>query len=450
MLRVRGNTGAGGRAWIISKGYFADETDGASDMTINNATLAQGPVSEFRWPAEGLYRIPDWVYTSQEIYDQELERIFRGPTWNFVGLEVEIKDKGDFRRSYVGRTPVITVRGDNGAVHVVENRCAHRGTEFCRERTGNATSFICPYHQWQYNLTGDLKSIPFRRGLKNKGGMPPDFKLEENGLRKLRVARLHGLIFASFSREVEPLDQYLGPEVLEELDTVFAGREVRILGHFRQRWQSNWKLYHENLRDPNHGSLLHVFLSTFGLFRPDNISAQVVSPCGRHSIGYSRRGEQQASAEAATQMSSFKENLKLNDERFLAYTKEDKGEWSAAIQSIWPNFAVQRQVNALAVREVIPMGPAEFQLHWSLLGYADDTPEMVQHRLRQSNLVGPAGLVGADDSEVLDFVQEGLRNTVPSAAVIKLGREEMGTTDTHISEAAIRSMYNHYRKVMEL
>src|SRR6185437_2895475 len=189
------------------------------DATISEpATDRPAPAAEpvtFEWPKEGVFAIPDWVYTSRTIYEREVERIFRGPTWNYVGLEVEIPNPGDFRRAHVGPVPVITVRGKDGRIHVVENRCAHRGTEFCRERRFNESDFVCPYHRWQYDLEGNLAGIPFRRGLKGKGGMPADFDFAAHGLRKLRVATLHGLVFASFASDVEPLARYLGPEVLD-------------------------------------------------------------------------------------------------------------------------------------------------------------------------------------------------------------------------------------------
>ncbi|HKF73354.1 MAG TPA: salicylate hydroxylase, partial [Stellaceae bacterium] len=59
------------------------------------------PAFPFAWPAEGLTRIPDWVYTSPEVYEREVERIFHGPTWNFVALEAELPEPGSFRRSFV-------------------------------------------------------------------------------------------------------------------------------------------------------------------------------------------------------------------------------------------------------------------------------------------------------------------------------------------------------------
>lgn len=101
-----------------------------------------------KWPDEGLSRIPDWIYTDEEIYQREVDRIFHGPTWSYVGLEAEIPNTGDYRRSYVGTTPVVVCRADDGEVHVFENRCRHRGVEFCRGLRGNTPEFICPYHQW--------------------------------------------------------------------------------------------------------------------------------------------------------------------------------------------------------------------------------------------------------------------------------------------------------------
>ena len=97
----------------------------------------------------------------------------------YVGLEAEIPKPGDFKRTAVGERSVILLRDQDGQVRVVENVCAHRGVQFCRERHGNRSEFVCPYHQWNYDLQGNLIGVPFRRGVKQdgkvNGGMPPDF-----------------------------------------------------------------------------------------------------------------------------------------------------------------------------------------------------------------------------------------------------------------------------------
>ena len=56
-------------------------------------------------------RVPYKVYSSDEIYALEQERIYRGPTWSFLGLEAEIPNPGDYKSTFVGDTPVVMTRG---------------------------------------------------------------------------------------------------------------------------------------------------------------------------------------------------------------------------------------------------------------------------------------------------------------------------------------------------
>jgi anthranilate 1,2-dioxygenase large subunit len=87
-------------------------------------------------------------------------------------------------------------------------------------------------------------------------------------------------------------------------------------------------------------------------------------------------------------------------------------------------------------------------MQWTMFGYEDDTPEMERHRLRQGNLMGPAGFLGLEDNEAMKFVQEGVRRGTADVNVIKLDAGAVGTSETLISEATIRAMYVYYRDVM--
>src|SRR5579864_173585 len=120
-------------------------------------------LTKYSWPKEGVSRVPYWVYLDQHIYEMEQEKIFRGSTWNYVGLEAELPSPGDFKTTAVGDTPVIITRDKQGQLHAIVNKCAHRGARVCRSPYGNATHFTCIYHQWNYDLKGDLlRSIPQR------------------------------------------------------------------------------------------------------------------------------------------------------------------------------------------------------------------------------------------------------------------------------------------------
>lgn len=405
-----------------------------------------------KWPEDALHFIPDWVYTSQAVYDQEMEKIFRGRSWNYVALEAEIPNTGDFKRSYVGATPVVVARAEDGSINVFENRCAHRGAEFCRHGQGNATEFVCPYHQWSYDLKGNLQGVPFKRGVNKQGGMPKDFRNEDHGLLKLHVTTRNGVIFASYASDMEPLEEYLTPEILKDFDVVFNGRRLKVHGYYKNELPCNWKMYHENLKDPYHATLLHSFLVVFGLLVAGNDAAMITDPVhGRHGTMASAKKEDKYAAvsdENKKEMRSFHEGMRLRDDRFLDFVKEFDSPWSVTMQTIWPNLVVQREMNTLGVRQIVPNGPNSMIMQWTMFGYEDDTEEMEQHRLRQGNLMGPAGFLGLEDNEAMKFVQEGVRRSSTDRNVLKLDANHVGTTDSLISEASIRAMYRYYRGVM--
>jgi len=408
--------------------------------------------NDFRWPEDGLTRIPDWIYTSEEIFARERDRIFLGPTWNFIALEAEIPEPGDFKRSYVGDVPVIVTRDKDGTIHAFENRCAHRGLEFCRALRGNASEFICPYHQWMYGLDGRLMAVPFRRGDRGKGGMPADFDMSDHGPRRLNIATRHGVVFASFSDAVEPLEDYLGPETLEHFDVVFANRKLKVLGFYRNRLNGNWKLYHENLKDPYHATLLHVYLATFRLMVAGQKSAMFVDASGRHATAASAKDDSAEIGEdtAAEMKNAFRDDMALEDAEFIRFVPEFDSPWTVTMQTIWPNLIVQRELNTLGIRHIVPRGPHALDMYWTMFGYEDDDADMTRHRLKQGNLMGPSGYLGVDDNEAIRFVQDGLRRSVSDEGIVMLDPENEGGTDTLISEASIRALYRHYREVMGL
>src|SRR6202035_1857163 len=406
---------------------------------------------DYVWPDDDLSVIPDWVYTDQAIYEREVERIFHGPTWNYVALEAEIPNAGDFIRSNVGPTPIVVTRAADGAIHAFENRCAHRASEFCRELSGSANEFICPYHQWTYDLEGNLIGVPFRRGMAGKGGMPADFKMQDHGLRKLNVTTHRGVVFASYADDMESFPDYLGPEILREFEATFDGRSLRVLGHYRHTLPGNWKLYHENLKDPYHATLLHTFLVTFGLLVAGNRSLMLTDQSGRHGVMASAKSDKAVSGDAKKEMRSFKEGMKLREMRFMDFVEEFDSPWSVTMATIWPNLIVQREMNTLGVRQIVPSGPHEFIMKWTMFRFEGDDEEMTRHRLRQGNLMGPAGFLGLEDNEAIKFVQDGMQRVPNGKHLVKLdpGRET-GTADTLISEAAIRAMYQHWRQEMGL
>ena len=150
---------------------------------------------------KGSTRVPYWVYSDRDIYETEQERIFRGPTWNFLCLEAELPRPNSYRRSNLGEMPVVVTRDKDGALHAFENRCAHRGSLLVLDESGEASDIICVYHNWSYDLCGTLTGVAFRKGVGGKGGMPADARPDACPPRKLRVATIAGLVFGTLSAD---------------------------------------------------------------------------------------------------------------------------------------------------------------------------------------------------------------------------------------------------------
>ncbi|RKP44144.1 Rieske 2Fe-2S domain-containing protein [Trinickia fusca] len=403
---------------------------------------------------DGVTRTPFSIYTDEELYRRELERFFYAKHWCYIGLEAEIPNPGDFRLTEIGERQVIMTRTEDGSVSVVENVCSHRGMRFCRKNTGNATEFRCPYHQWSYSLKGDLQGVPFLRGMKQdgrvNGGMPADFRREDHGLVKLKVATRGGVVFASFDHDVEPLEDFLGPEILKYFDRLFHGPKLTLLGYQRQRIPGNWKLIQENIKDPYHGGLLHTWFVNFGLWRADNKSELIMDKHHRHGAMVGKRSEG-GKGQATVGITSFKNQMELNDNRLLDVQDEPWwGEPTVVMLTLMPSVIIQQNVNSLVTRRIRPVSPGVFDYVWTYFGLESDDAAMTERRLRQANLMGPAGYVSADDGEVVECVQESFASNPYGKTLTELGGREIDLhTDHIVSETLMRGMYDYWRRVME-
>jgi anthranilate 1,2-dioxygenase large subunit len=396
-------------------------------------------------------RVPYKVFSSQEIYDLEQERIYRGPNWSFLGLEAEIPNPGDYKSTFIGDTPVVMTRAEDGTLAAWVNRCAHRGAMVCRLPRGNALTHNCVYHQWSFGSKGNLQGVPFRRGQKDMTGMPADFDPAKHNLHQLRVDSFNGLVFATFSAEAPSLPDYIGPQMRPYVERIFC-KPVVYLGCTRQFSDSNWKLYLENVKDPYHASLLHLFHTTFNIFRVGMGATSVADKrYGLHSVILAVKDETDTSADAykAQQIRSYDDSFKLEDASILGHVKEYAELSTNHIQPIFPQLVIQQIHNSLVARQVLPKGPDEFELVFHFFGYADDTPEMRALRIKQANLVGPAGYISMEDTEATRLVQ---RATTTARghdySILEMSRAAPDETDTLITESMVRRFWVGYARLM--
>jgi anthranilate 1,2-dioxygenase large subunit/terephthalate 1,2-dioxygenase oxygenase component alpha subunit len=398
-----------------------------------------------RWP-KGLTQVPFQVYQDPALLEQEQRKLFEGPVWNFLCLETDIQNPGDWRTTFVGRMPVVVVRTETGAIAGFENRCLHRGALICLDNAGNAKDFTCVYHAWRYDLSGNLKSIAFRKGVNGKGGMPDSFNPDDHAIRKLRIETISGLVFGTFSDATQDIETFIGADVAAALRKT-ASRKLQVIGRFTEVLPNNWKLYAENVRDTYHASLLHVFFATFRINRLSQGGGVSVSESGGCHVSTTLAPTQEVDL-AYDGMRSVDDGLQLSDPSMLDAEDEHGDRVRQQILSVFPGFAMQRTYNVMAIRQFVPIGVDRTDLNWIYLGYADDTPERRRRRLKQLNLAGPAGFVSMEDGCIGNFVERGAIAARGGVSLLEMGGGGTESQDTRATETAIRGFWKVWRRIM--
>jgi anthranilate 1,2-dioxygenase large subunit len=412
-------------------------------MSVQDAGFDRG----VSFPSNALSDVPFRVYTDPEQYRLEQERIFKGPTWNYLCLAGEIPNPGDWVATTLGEVAVIVARGPDGAVNAFVNRCAHRGNLLCLTNKGHGKEITCIYHGWSYDLEGQLTGVAFERGVKRQGGMPPDFRKDEHHLQRLRVAELCGLVFGTFDEDVEDLESYLGPLVVGGMKRVL-NRQFHVIGRSTQVLPNNWKLYAENVKDTYHASILHSFLTTFRINRLSMPGSINIDESGGHHFSQAKLDYAAEDADYKAAQLRADTDLKLADNSVIEAFDEYGDQVSVQILTVFPNMVLQQVRNTIAVRVIRPRAVDKTELDWVHLGFDDDDDAMTERRLRQGNLIGAAGYIALEDGCVGGFVQRALQYNDEGSGVVMMGGHDAESQAFRASEAAIRGFWKKYRAVM--
>jgi phenylpropionate dioxygenase-like ring-hydroxylating dioxygenase large terminal subunit len=199
------------------------------------------------------------VYTDPEVFALEMERLF-ARTWVYVGHDSQVPAAGDYYGTTIGAQPVLMVRHHDGAVHVLYNRCPHKGTRITTEPCGNTgRMFRCPYHAWSFHTDGSPAGLPLRAGYAGAG-----FEQSQGAQGLTPVARVHnhrGFVFARLAAEGPDFFDYFG-DSLSSIDNMVdrspAGRLEVAGGVLRYMHNCNWKMLVENQTDTCHPMVAHA------------------------------------------------------------------------------------------------------------------------------------------------------------------------------------------------
>ena len=343
------------------------------------------------------------IFRDAELYRLEQQQIF-ARSWLYVGHESQLCKPGDFLANYMGETPVIVARGDDGKVHVSINSCSHRGVPVCRSESGNAKRFVCPYHNWSYTVDGRLDAVPQEKKVCQK------LDKDKLGLKKVpRVESYNGLIFACLDSEIESLGSYLG-DMRFYLDCMFdrypGGVEVIGAAH---KWalRGNWKLPVENqLGDVGHGPFLHGSLlkNTPQVEELEQFGMNVVPKAG-HGVAVRLMPRGTPVEKCMWGM----DGIAAFDPSVKAYLLERQMDVAARLgdvrarlkqltYSIYPNFSYLWGNNTIRVSH--PRGPDAIE-YWSWWVVDAAAPDDIKQKLRVNYtfFFGPGGVLEQEDAE---------------------------------------------------
>ena len=330
------------------------------------------------------------IFTDPEIFAREQRSVF-DRSWLYLGHRSQVASAGDFMQTYAGTRPLLLCLSDDGQYHAIANVCAHRGSRICQLEYGRAEKFVCPYHNWVYNNRGDLLGVPRHA--------TPDFDKTRWHLQKAaRVATYADLVFATFSKDAPPLEEYLG-DMKWYLDLLFkssaAGTEVSA-GTHRSRIHCNWKFPAEQFGSDNwHFQAVHGSFAKLGGRNEDpnsEDSFHAWMPQGHMLISVAPR------TEVPTAYSSYLDGLLAQGQispvqrRLLRCT---------IVMTVFPNLSLVYFPGLCSIRVWHPRAPGETEL-WSWAMYNRDAPDPVKSSIGKqvTRMFSPTGMLEQDDLEV--------------------------------------------------
>jgi p-cumate 2,3-dioxygenase subunit alpha len=403
----------------------------------------------------GLFRVNRRAFTDPECLADERRRVF-DKCWIYVGHESEVPHAGDYRSRNVAGRPMILVRGDDSVVRVLLNTCTHRGSLVCRQKSGNAKTFQCPYHAWTYNSRGQLVGVPGEESYSEA------FKRDDMALvSPPQVDNYRGFIFACFDAGANSLYDYLAG-AREYLDLVADQSELGmkiVSGQQAYSARANWKLLVENSYDGYHGLPTHQryfsFLSDIGIdMKGRDLSAPIYQKAADLGNGHAVVEYQSAwGRPIAHWVPPFGEHRKAHFEelrrrfeaRFGAERARRICETSRNL-GIFPNLVIN-DIMAITVRTFYPVSPDYMEVNAWALAPADESAE--DSALRLDNFLtflGPGGFATPDDVEMLESCQRGFANREVAWSDISRGmkREHPSITD----ELQMRAFWRRWNQLM--
>jgi phenylpropionate dioxygenase-like ring-hydroxylating dioxygenase large terminal subunit len=408
--------------------------------------------SELVRESDGTFLVHTSAYTDPDVYDVEMRRIFES-TWIYVGHESQIPEVGDYITTSAGTQPLIVSRAEDGRIHVLLNRCRHRGSVVCRMERGHSHHFRCPYHSWVYRNDGSLI------GVAQQSGYPEADRPTLGLVPAAAVGVYRGLVFASIDAPRISLAERLhdvAPYIDLWVERSPTG-DIRTTTHAHKfHYEGNWKFQMDNGNDGYHGNYVHESFM------------KVVSRAGETTVRDFKRARNAGSVVGLPYGDGFIDRpeggmagqFDYHDPRHAEYQRALTERYGPSRQAeilgqrnllIFPNLYLFeshiRVIKPVSVNStVVVMQPI-------LLGGVPDAFNVERMRTNE-RFFGPAGFGSPDDVEMFLNCEAGLRARSVDWVVLTRGMARERTTEGRVigghttDEAPQRSAYRAWRNLM--
>lgn len=408
------------------------------------------------------------LYTDPEIFDLEMERIW-ARSWIYIGHESQVPDKGNYFTLNYGKVPVVMVRDNDDEVHVLHNRCGHKGAKLVDKPCGQIPAFRCCYHGWRYRLDGKLLGVPHMVGYE---GTEFDKEDPQYSMQKLRSESFRGFVFATMSRDAPDLRTWMGgaADVMDNLCDRSPEGEVEAAGGvLRYEHECNWKMFIENLNDTMHPMIVHRsvvdsaldYIKTLPEDSPRRDEAEIIPPFGASYEAFEDAGI--TGFKYGHHYDGGKTSIHANYTLDPAYEKamlaaygekrmHDILSFNTHNTLYYPSLTIKSAIQNIRVVRPIAYNKTIIET-WSFrLKGAPDS--MLKRTLLYSRLINSNGsMVGPDDLTAYFRMQEGLESQASEWIEMhrNFGRDEVlddRTFGLGTSDLDMRTQYAAWREYM--
>lgn len=361
-------------------------------------------------PENFLFRVNRKVMSDEAVFAEEMARIF-DKCWLYLGHEAELTEPNEFRTRTVAGRNLIFMRDAKGEIGAFINACSHRGATICRQDSGRARSFTCPYHGWTFDTAGKLVTLP------ESAKYAPEFDKSDLGLPRVTTASYRGFVFITFNPDPPSLTSYLG-EMTTYLDLIpdqaqdpELGMEV-LRGTQTYSARCNWKMVVENIGDGAHALVAHRRYLDMMIASGMDFSASTMMKDQYAHVMEGGHFVMQSSAGAWGRPMGDDEKVAQAERRRILEERHGKAYSDRLFAGpralvTFPNFAVIDLIMGITIRVMQPVSPNFTRItQWQIAPKGEPAPLRRQRLDNYLTFWGPAGMATPDDIGILEAIQE--------------------------------------------